>query len=457
MEDASLRLDFHRAMDAVTPPAPWMRTRIREELYRRRRESLLDRARRRPGEFAWLLPAIAVLLAIAIIVVLVIGRRLPLPPLIPSRPHSGAAVGCPTWGYIPGGPNEPSSLKMFSVDVGWAPGALRTTDGGSDWKDVTPKDLRSGAPYLPGQQTVYPPNYSDFFLDANHAWLVRSYQSDSACVDHLAVYRTGDGGASWHRADIDAKNASNPVLSFLDPQHGWLLVTVPNPVTKATPSPGRSATQTTHTAVYRTSDGGQTWHEISSAGPSCNGVVFISTTRGFATGSDWRFNNCPILQATSDGGATWTTTMTSGSIGSVTFFDPSHAVVIVNTGDGSQINTSSDGGRTWSQTTSASGPFGAYLPEVWFGGPHDFWAFTNPPGWGKGSPGTPTDWLYHSADSGATWQLVQRDTPVGYVVSASFVDPSHAFVLQTDANGAIQLLTTSDGGHTWTPRQVHVT
>ena len=79
MDDASLRLDFHRALDGITPPAPWMPSRLREELRRRRKETLLERARRRPGEFAWLLPAIAVLLAIAILVALIAGSRLPLP------------------------------------------------------------------------------------------------------------------------------------------------------------------------------------------------------------------------------------------------------------------------------------------------------------------------------------------------------------------------------------------
>ena len=457
MEDVSLRLEFHRAFDAVTPPASWLEQRLREEIQRRRRETLVERARRRPGEFAWLLPAVAVILAIAIIITALLAHRLTLPLPVPAIPRGGAAAGCPTWGYVPGGPQEPSSLKMFSLTVGWAPGDLRTTDGGRDWIDVSPKELRSGAPYLPGQQTVYPPNYADFFLDADHAWLVRSFQSDAACVDHYSVYRTGDGGRTWRSSVLDPGNASSPVLDFVDPPHGWLFFSVPNPVTH---TPSLRGAPTTHRVVYRTVDGGQTWRLISSAGPSCSSIVFVSATRGFAAGRG-QFESCQSLMTTSDGGATWAAANLPEAVGPAAFFDANHGAAIVYSNDAYSLYVTSDGGHTWQQTASAqsgstfaSGGFEPYFATVWFEDPHDFWLFATQPGWAKG--GVVNAWVYHSHDGGATWQLVQPDTPVGSVQSVSFVDPSHAFVLQTDVNGVLQLLVTSDGGHTWTPVQVHI-
>src|SRR5690242_45984 len=423
-------------MDAITPPAPWLGPRIREELQRRRRETLVERARRRPGEFAWLLPAVAVLLAIAVIVTMTLTHRLTVPLPLPVRPHSGAVAGCPTWGYVPGGPNEPSSLKMFSLTTGWAPGGLRTTDGGATWHDVTPKSLRSGEPFLPGQQTVYPPNYSDFFLDAGHGWLVRSYQTDAACTDHFTVFRTSDGGRTWRSSDINAGAASAPALSFLDAQHGWLMLTVPNPTSHTTPSPRARAVAQTHTAWYRTTDGGASWHS-SSTGPDC-AVVFTSPGNN---GGVSQFDNCATLP---------------GDTGQIVFFDSSHGAAFAGTTVGSSIYVTSDGGRTWQQTSTAQsgssfvpGGFEPYNVPVWFEDQHDFWVFVSQPGWAKG--GTETDWLYHSSDGGNTWELVQQNTPVGSVQSVSFVDPSHGFVLQTDTQGAIELLVTSDGGHTWTP------
>lgn len=457
MQDVNLRLEFHRAMDAVTPPAPWLGPRIREELRRRRQETFLERARRRPGEFAWLLPAVAVLLAVAIIVGALISHRLTVPLPLPVRPHAGAAAGCPTWGIVPGGPDVPSAVEMASLTVGWAPGALRTTDGGSTWHDVAPKALRNGEPYLPGQQTVYPPNYADFFLDADHGWLIRSYQTDEACTDHLTVFRTSDGGRTWHSSDVYAGNASSPVLSFFDRQHGWLLLTVPNPVSHPTPS--TRARATSHTVVYRTADGGATWRLVSSAGPPCTALAFSSPTRGIAAGGG-QFQSCQSTATTDDGGTTWSSG-TLSNVGRVVFFDATHGVAAVYAGDSYGLYVTADGGRTWTQTASAQGGttfapggFEPYALNVWFEDQRDFWLFTTQPGWNKG--GLEHDWLYHSSDGGATWQLVQRDTPVSSPLSVSFVDPSHGFVLQTDVNGALVLVVTSDGGRTWTPKQVRV-
>ncbi len=50
MEDRSLRTEFRRALDAVAPPAPWLGAAIREELHKRRHESWVERARRRPAQ-----------------------------------------------------------------------------------------------------------------------------------------------------------------------------------------------------------------------------------------------------------------------------------------------------------------------------------------------------------------------------------------------------------------------
>ena len=57
----------------------------------------------------------------------------------------------------------PTTFTMVSVSTGWAAGSgtdriLRTSDGGADWNDVTPRGARLG-------------NWTTFFLDANNAWL----------------------------------------------------------------------------------------------------------------------------------------------------------------------------------------------------------------------------------------------------------------------------------------------
>lgn len=454
MQDINLRPEFHRALDAVTPAAPWLAPRLRDEMQRRRRENFVERARRRPEEFAWLLPAIAVLLAIALIITISLAH-LTLPRIVPVRPNPGGAAPCPTWGFIPGGGNAPASIRMMSSTIGWAPGDLRTADGAQHWHDVSPKDLRAGQPFLPGQQTVYPPSYTDFFLDSDHAWLLRSYESQTACIDHYGIFRTRDGGRSWSGATIATSIAAGlnptPALDFLDAQQGWLVLSVPSAGRAASPPPAPSL-------VYRTKDGGLSWGLVSSAGPRCPAAVFISASRGFsACGS--QFGGDGQLWSTTDGGGTWSTAHSPASspqdqVAQPVFFDSSHGATAVYQNGGYAIFITSDGGATWRQTavatsgsTFVSGGFEPYAANPGFEDAGDFWLFATQPGWAKG--GVETDWLYHSGDGGATWQLVQRDTPASSPSNISFPDPQHGFVLQSDPTGATEILVTSDGGHTW--------
>jgi photosystem II stability/assembly factor-like uncharacterized protein len=449
-------------MDAVAPPVPWLGPRVRERLREDRDQDRRKPVRRRPADFAWLLAVVAVLLALAIIVTLVAGSHLLTPKVEPVKPNPGATAPCPTWGFIPGGGNAPASIHMMSTTVGWAPGDLRTTDGAQHWHDVSPKELRVGQPFLPGQQTVYPPSYTDFFLDANRAWLLRSYESPTACIDHYGIFSTKDGGQIWRGSMVATLFATGldptPALDFLDAQYGWLVLSVSSSGRVASPPP-------TLSLVYRTTDGGQSWRLISSAGPRCPSVEFISSSRGFsACGS--QFSGSGQLWSTTDGGATWSTERspagsTQDQVAQPVFFDSSHGATVDYQNGGYAIDITSDGGATWSQTASASsgstfvpGGFQPYAANVGFEDAHDFWLFATQPGWAKG--GVEMDWLFHSSDGGATWQLVQRDTPASAPSIISFLDPQHGFVLQSDPTGTTEVLVTSDGGHTWAALKVQI-
>ena len=448
MEDLSLRLEFSRAIDAVAPPAPWIGPRVRERL-REESERPLKRERRRPADLAWLLAVIAMLLAVAIVVTLVAGSHLLTPKVVPVKPNPGATAPCPEWGFIPGGASAPASIKMMSATIGWAPGDLRTTDGGAHWHDVSPKQLRSDQPFLPGQQTAYPPSYTEFFLDANHAWLARSYESSSVCFDHIATFSTSDGGQTWHMASVIvpqilATTASQLTLNFLDTHHGWMMISAQR-----------------ISVVYSSDDGGQSWRLISSHGPSCPAFVFSTPTTGWSACGAANSNNVPPLSVTHDGGVSWSfLSLADASL--PVFFDAQHGAGLFYTNDtsgtGEGIYSTTDGGAAWQTTTfSVVGGLEPYPVVVDFAGPADFWTLVTPPGFGKGSPVAPTDWLYHSADAGATWQLAQKNTPISSPTTIDFVDQTVGFVLQQDYNNATpELLVTRDGGHTWTVFQIQI-
>jgi photosystem II stability/assembly factor-like uncharacterized protein len=451
VEDINLRLEFHRALDAVAPPAPWLSAHVQEGLRQRRREGWIDRARRRPPiRIQWVLPLVAALLAVAIVATLLLVGHAFQPRPLPVKPpthQAPAAAGCPAWGYIPGGGSAPVSITMMSATTGWAGGDLRTTDGGLHWHDVSPSLLRNGAPNLPGQQSVYPPGYADFFLDSEHAWIARSYSSSTACVDHINTFSTADGGRTWEESAPVAlglqqelpspapgwsQASPQPVLDFVDPQHGWLILT--GSVL------GRSG------SVYITTNGGHDWRFVSN-NAACNRVTFTSRSTGWSTCTTPNsFTGHVELWVTRDGGVSWLSQLLPDPPGGCpcstdlpVFFDHDRGVVDTFGYTQQALLVTSDGGNTWRllPPLPPGQVFGFDFVDA-----NNFWALVNPLTGGKSALNS----LYRSTDGGKTWNLVQRDTPSGWgYVTLQFVDANHGFVGQAPA-----FLVTADGGHTWT-------
>jgi photosystem II stability/assembly factor-like uncharacterized protein len=85
-----------------------------------------------------------------------------------------------------------------------------------------------------------------------------------------------------------------PVLSFVDPGHGFLLL-----------SPERFSLESS--AVLRTDDGGRTWRKTGSA-PSLGSVFSTSANQFLWAGAQAQAAGVvlwPLLQKSWDGGATW--------------------------------------------------------------------------------------------------------------------------------------------------------
>ena len=85
-----------------------------------------------------------------------------------------------------------------------------------------------------------------------------------------------------------------------------------------------------------------------------------------------------------------------------------------------------------------------------------WWLLAAQPGWKNNQPAR--DWLYRTIDGGHSWTLVQTDLPLGTGgVYLKFFDADHGMAVQAQnaTNGGppsqdLEVLTTSDGGHTWT-------
>ena len=362
--------------------------------------------------------------------------------------------------------------KMVSATTAWARGGLRTVDGGLHWRDVSPPDLREGS-----STPLYPPGYTDFYLDGDHAWQAAVYGSLTSCNDHVTTFATADGGKTWQQSATVALHlpandqAGYPQLGFTSPRSGWLWV----PIGLQGSDMGKGPVITS-AYLFATSDGGLTWRRLATIDPSrlpslptpsgncplsLGQVTFSSATAGWMTAD---CVNSRIL-TTSDGGVTWTLRSLNlpcqCQVELPTFVDEKHGFVQFYGNDptatGPSVMSTSDGGATW--RTLPVLPSGGYSMALTFADADNLWDLVTPPEWTKMSGGK--DSLYHSSDGGQSWKLVQDGLPIGRAYQLLFADPKNGMVAQprnatwslatpgfADAND-IELVFTSDGGHTW--------
>jgi len=368
-------------------------------------------------------------------------------------------------------------MKFANATTAWARGALRTTDGGAHWRDVSSAGLREGA-----STPLYPPGYVDVYLDGDHAWQAGIYGSTTTCSDHITAFATSDGGKTWLQSkpialDLPSGYRTGTLqMGFPTAQSGWLAV----PAGIQTPSSWGPEINVEY--LFTTSDGGLTWRRVATIdasvskglplAPNCRQpqlgqITFSSATAG------WMAIGCvpSKLLVTKDGGATWTaqsvTLPCECSVQLPTFVDPKHGFMQVYGSGGGKtpsgpsgptVVSTSDGGATWQALPPLPGS--SITMSLTFSDASNLWALVAPPGWTKMSGGK--DSLYRSKDGGQSWALVQQGVPIGRAFSGLlFADDKHGMVMQSrnatwsfntpgfaDANDQV-LAVTSDGGHTW--------
>lgn len=218
---------------------------------------------------------------------------------------------------------------------------VRTVDSGRSWRNVTP----------PGGAVR---TFRDVeATDRDHAIVLASGNPSR-------IYRTGDGGASWHVVfDDTSPSAFYSCMAFFDHRRG---LAVSDPVD------GRIR-------LAGTEDGGRSWHILRNVTmpPALDNEQTLSTgTCLQAAGKDaWFGTTTPTgvnnrVFTTGDGGRSWsvaTTPLPGGETGirSLSFRDPRHGVALGGDPRRPSETTStaaaitSDGGRTWQPGGATSG------------------------------------------------------------------------------------------------------
>jgi len=207
-----------------------------------------------------------------------------------------------TWRLVASGTNVRFfNLQMINNNLGWVVGedatALKTTDGGFTWlPQVTP--------------LVGYPFYDVSFLDSLFGYITAWGGQ---------IIRSTDGGLNWI-----VRQAGNP----------YTLTAI-----KAVTRQKAVALGFAGKHVY-TSDGGESWQQLSGLGSTFRKIAFIDTLNGFAVGETGSFE-------TTNSGFTWDLRMDIKSSRYITF---PNAEVGYLCGDGLILDKTTNAGQNWFRT-----------------------------------------------------------------------------------------------------------
>lgn len=193
-------------------------------------------------------------------------------------------------------------MAFVSASTGWIigsqnePAYLVTHDGGATWTSWN-APLRSATltcPCAAGLPT---------FLDQDHGWLLLRSQAPASQAEALLV--TSDGGSTWTSRSLPS--TAPLVVGFYDANHGWAIAEssaeLQVPLSTAPPEVALF--------LLRTSDGGGTWKpvqtdlKLQSKNGQVNGLYFLNDAIGFAFRTPVGRQLSELLRTT-DGGHSWT-------------------------------------------------------------------------------------------------------------------------------------------------------
>ncbi len=269
------------------------------------------------------------------------------------------------WAQLPAPPNERyDDIFFLNADTGWACGGggrvVRTYDGGASWEIVL-------------NQTGYLRSIE--FSDALHGIC--------GSLDSL-VYRTTDGGDTW--TEISDQLAQ--------PIQGICGISAPTPDVFY-----GSGVVFTPAFVVKSTDAGATWSHIDMSAHSemLIDVHFFDADTGLVTGGSWSNNSGMQILRTTDGGATWTEVLNTGtgqewgwklqSPDGIHVYASIEVWTPVNTP--TRIARSNDRGLTWTLDTISPAPI--RLQGIGF--------LTTEKGWAGDNT------LLKTADGGDTWAM----------------------------------------------------
>ncbi len=359
------------------------------------------------------------------------------PELIPKPVTPGPTVAPATDTPVPiNAPvvTSPGLAKISMIDDknGWGisdTAVLRTMDGGRTWYNLSPEN--------PGQLGYF---VASSFLDTQHGWILVPDPNDML---KGTLFATSNGGATWTHVAVPFGGGD---MHFLDSKIGWMMASL-----------GAGA-GSMGVAVFQTTDGGSTWNQTYTNDPNQpnagstlplgglkDGLAPVDNQVAWIGGVTYT-PGVVYLYQTKDGGATWTQSSVKVPDGydqaqfetrGPTFLTANTAYlpVTVSSQNGIMlaVYVSHNGGASWVQTPTM-------IPQ---GGAMDFVSAQDGFVWNGTS-------FYVTHDGAQTWKTVTPDVAFAESFSGmDFVNPTTGWVITSDATGAYGLYETTDGGSAW--------
>ncbi len=249
-------------------------------------------------------------------------------------------------------------------------------------------------------------------LGPAEAWAVGNFGS---------IYHTTDAGKTWESRDSGTKTPLFGV-DFADAQHGWAV--------------GKSA------LILHTADGGKTWAPQKSPIPA---EKHLFNVKALDAQIAWVVGDWGAMAVTRDGGTTWQDRSLDRDavLYDLSFPDAQHGFVA---GEFGTVLATADGGATWEKRDVGT-------DQTLFGV-----GFSTPTtGWVVGIDGL----ILRTTDAGRTWKLQRGRARAENLEDLGFMEtlknPGFYAVQVIGRYGVVVgdtgvLLTTADGGETWTQR-----